>query len=158
MSRRSVPGQAQQGGAVLIVVLIVLLVVSMLVLAGHNDALLEVRMASNTADSEVALQAAEAGLRKGERVVIDGFLDGTLYDLKGTYISDIYEGFEGVSRNPDYTVTVMSTLRTSTEVGMPVDDEGALARVDAMGYGAQRDDDNDPIAVSHLRSTVVVEE
>jgi len=55
-----------QSGAVLFVGLMMLLVMSLIAITGMQGATLEERMAGNSRDSMVALQAAEAALQAGE--------------------------------------------------------------------------------------------
>lgn len=56
----------KQSGAVLFVGLMMLLVMSLIAVTGMQGATLEERMAGNSRDSMVALQAAEAALQAGE--------------------------------------------------------------------------------------------
>jgi type IV pilus assembly protein PilX len=61
-------GIRHQRGATLIVALILLLLMSLLAASSLRSTLLQERMSSNTYDHDLAFQAAEAGLRMGERV------------------------------------------------------------------------------------------
>lgn len=62
----------RQSGAALVVVLMLLLVVTLLGLASMRGAILQERMAANTAARGMAFQAAEAGLRQAEIIARDG--------------------------------------------------------------------------------------
>lgn len=57
----------RQRGVVLVVALIMLLVMTLLAVGAMRSSNLEERMAGNSQDASVALQAAEAALREGER-------------------------------------------------------------------------------------------
>jgi type IV pilus assembly protein PilX len=63
--------QARQRGAVLVVSLLLLLVMSVLALAASQATRMQERMAGNSRDYDLALQSAEAGLRKAERLIDD---------------------------------------------------------------------------------------
>ena len=64
----------EQSGAALIVVLLLLLVVTLLGLASMRGAIMQERMAANTAARGVAFQVAEAGLRQAEILARDATL------------------------------------------------------------------------------------
>lgn len=59
-------GLQHQAGTVLVVALIVLLLVTILGLAGMRDSIMQERMSGNMLDRNLAFQAAEAALRRGE--------------------------------------------------------------------------------------------
>lgn len=61
-----------QSGAALPVVLLLLLIVTLLGIASMRGAIMQERMASNTAARSMAFQVAEAGLRQAELIVRDG--------------------------------------------------------------------------------------
>lgn len=61
-----------QSGAALLVVLLLLLIVTLLGIASMRGAIMQERMASNTAARGMAFQVAEAGLRQAEIIVRDG--------------------------------------------------------------------------------------
>jgi type IV pilus assembly protein PilX len=61
----------RQRGAVLVVSLLLLLVMTVLALGTSQATRMQERMAGNSRDHSLALQAAEAGLRAGERLVDD---------------------------------------------------------------------------------------
>lgn len=59
----------RQHGAVLVVSLLLLLVMTVLALGASQSTRLQERMAGSTRNQDLAFQAAEAGLRAGERLV-----------------------------------------------------------------------------------------
>lgn len=61
----------QQSGAVLVVSMLLLLVVTVLALGASQSTRLQERMAGSQRNYDLAFQAAEAGLRAGERMVDD---------------------------------------------------------------------------------------
>lgn len=63
------PSPRQQSGAVLIVSMLLLLVVTVLALGASQSTRLQERMAGSQRNYDLAFQAAEAGLRAGERMV-----------------------------------------------------------------------------------------
>lgn len=150
----------QQKGAVLIVALIMLLLLTVIGLSSMRGTSLQENMAGNMRDSNLALQASEAALRKGEEEVIDMFTEGTLAVLETTNITGNYDDFVGSSKEPEYKITLLAKIRTSTEAGAPIDDEGALVRVESDGYGLNVDNATPPAPTSHtqLRSTFLVEQ
>lgn len=147
-----------QQGAVLIVALIMLLLLTIIGLSSMRGTVLQENMAGNMRDSNLALQASEAALRKGEQVVIDKFLAGTLATLDASALSATYTSFPGTAQIPDYKITQLAKLRTSTEAGAAIEDEGAVVRVDAIGYGLNTNTDNTPSSRIQLRSTFLVEQ
>lgn len=66
-----VPSLQQQRGAVLIVSMLLLLVVTVLALGASQSTRLQERMVGSQRNYDLALQAAEAGLRAGERMIGD---------------------------------------------------------------------------------------
>lgn len=64
----------QQRGVVLILALTLLLVLTVVAVASMNTSGLEQKMTTNMRDRQIALQAAEAALREGERFVEDNNL------------------------------------------------------------------------------------
>jgi type IV pilus assembly protein PilX len=147
-----------QQGAVLIIALIMLLLLTIIGLSSMRGTSLQESMAGNMRDSNLALQAGEAALREGEKVVNDKFLNNTLSTLEAAPLSGAYGSFPGVSANPEYKITLLAKLRTSTEAGVPVDEEGALVRVEADGYGVSTNIDNSATSRAQLRSTFLVEQ
>ena len=73
-----------QKGAVLFVGLIMLLIMSLIAITSMQGSTLEVRMASNTKDSLVALQTAEAALRAAENLLASGTLSLADFDTNGS--------------------------------------------------------------------------
>jgi type IV pilus assembly protein PilX len=65
---------ARQEGAVLVVSLLLLLIMTLLALGASQSTKLQERMAGNQRDMELALQSAEAGLRKAEEVLAPGHI------------------------------------------------------------------------------------
>lgn len=147
-----------QRGAVLVVALVMLLLLTIIGLASIRGTTLQENMAGNLRESSLSLQAAEAALRKGEKTILDKFIDNSFHDLEINDIEDVYAGFEGVIASPEYRIILLAKLRTSTEVGVPIDDEGALVRVEGTGYGLTQRPDDSPTTQTHLRSTFLVEQ
>ncbi|MGG2395980.1 PilX N-terminal domain-containing pilus assembly protein [Pseudomonas sp. SH1-B] len=147
-----------QRGAVLIVALIMLLLLTIIGLSSMRGTSLQENMASNMRDSNLSLQASEAALRKGEEEVTSKFLDGTLSSLETADLTGSYDDFPGTSKDPEYTITLLAKIRTSTEAGAPIDEEGAIVRVESDGYGLNVNDDNAPTSQTQLRSTFLVEQ
>lgn len=152
------PVVSQQRGAVLIVALIMLLLLTIIGLSSMRGTSLQENMAGNMRDSNLALQASEAALRKGEEEVITRFTAGTLNILETANIADNYDDFPGASKDPEYNIVLLAKIRTSTEAGAPIDDEGALVRVESDGYGASVNSADEPSSHIRLRSTVLVEQ
>jgi len=103
-------GHASQRGAVLLVALIMLLLLTILGIAAMRDTNLQEKMAGNMRDHNLALQAAEAGLRFAEQSIkdqYDNLVSDTLYPVNDP-TPDVVEfnGFTGdVAAKPSYTVT-----------------------------------------------------
>lgn len=152
------PAASREKGAVLIVALVMLLLLTIIGLSSMRGTSLQENMAGNMRDSNLALQASEAALRKGEEEVTKGFIAGTLGDLETSNLTDSYDDFPGVSKDPEYKVVLLAKIRTSTEAGAPIEDEGALVRVESDGYGANIGNDNEPSSHIQLRSTFLVEQ
>ena len=74
----------KQNGAVLFVGLMMLLVMSLIAITSMQGSTLELRMSTNTKDSLVALQTAEAALRAGENLLASGTLNLANFDTDGT--------------------------------------------------------------------------
>lgn len=149
---------SKQQGAVLIVALIMLLLLTIIGLSSMRGTSLQESMAGNMRDANLALQASEAALRKGEETVTDKFLKGTLTTLEAAPQTGTYTGFSGAAKTPDYKITLLAKIRTSTEAGAPIDDEGAIVRVESDGYGLNTNSDNAPSSKTQLRSTFLVEQ
>lgn len=147
-----------QQGAILIVALIMLLLVTIIGLASMRGTSLQERMAGNLRDQELALQAAEAALRKGEARVISKFEANTLSTLAAADENGSYADFPGTAKEPTYTLRQLAILQTSTEVGVPTGEEGSIVRITATGYGMAKDDTNTPSTTSELSSAFLVEQ
>ncbi len=91
---------SKQGGAVLIVALVLLLVLTILGTAGIQNTLITERMSGNYHDIAVAFESAEAGLRSGERLLVDA----------STHAALLFDGTDGSWRVPE--------LGTSVEFGV----------------------------------------
>lgn len=147
-----------QRGATLIIAMVMLLLLTIIGLSSMRGTSLQESMAGNMRDSSLAQHAAEAALRQGEGVVAEKFLNNTLTTLEAAPQTGTYDGFSGVAEVPAYRVTLLATLRTSTEAGAAIDDEGALVRVEGDGYGMQLDQNGDVISHVELRSVFLVEQ
>ena len=147
-----------QRGATLIIALIMLLLLTIIGLSSMRGPSLQESMAGNMRDSHLALQAAEAALRQGENVVNKKFMTNTLDALSSTPLAGTYNKFPGVATAPAYSITLLAKLRTDTEAGMPIDDQGALVRVEADGYGMALNSDNSAASKIKLRSVFLVEQ
>jgi len=149
---------SRERGAVLIVALVMLLLLTVIGLSSMRGTSLQENMAGNMRDSNLALQASEAALRKGEEEVTKRFVAGTLGTLETSNLADSYDDFPDSSKDPEYKVVLLAKIRTSTEAGAPIEDEGALVRVESDGYGANISNDDKPSSHIQLRSTFLVEQ
>lgn len=70
------PNIASQKGVVLIVALVILMAMTIISISSMSTSTLEEKMSSNLKDREIAFQAAEAGLRRGESLVQAGIDSG----------------------------------------------------------------------------------
>lgn len=148
----------EQRGAVLVVALIMLLLLTVIGLGSMRGTSFQENMASNFREGTISFQSAEAVLRKGEEILHEKFLNNSFHTLEVADEAGTYSGYDGVAKAPDYTLVLLAKLRTSTEAGVPIDDEGALVRVEGAGYGASIRQDNSPASVTRLRSTYLVEQ
>ncbi|MGA9851438.1 MAG: PilX N-terminal domain-containing pilus assembly protein [Gammaproteobacteria bacterium] len=89
-NQSSISPPAAQHGFVLVVALILLLVLTLLGLAAAQSTSLEERMSGNARNQDMALQAAEAGLRAGESCLNAGLSVCSNFggDTGGTYLFD----------------------------------------------------------------------
>ena len=147
-----------QRGAILIIAMVMLLLLTIIGLSSMRGTSLQESMAGNIRDSSLALQAAEAALRQGEGVASDKFINNTLGTLDAASQDGTYSNFPGVATAPVYSLTLLAKLRTSTEAGTAVDDEGALVRIEADGYGMALNSDNSAASKIQLRSVYLVEQ
>jgi type IV pilus assembly protein PilX len=121
--------KGRQSGAVLAVSLLLLLVLSILAVSMSQTARMQERMAGNVRDSDVAFQAAEAGLRGGE-----DFIDSspTAPITCATPISqadcDVYE--PGALETTDLRTDDTFWSASSYEYGVDGTDEIASAHED----------------------------
>ncbi|MCY3819960.1 MAG: PilX N-terminal domain-containing pilus assembly protein [Gammaproteobacteria bacterium] len=76
-------GRARRGGIALFVCLVVLLALGVAGVSASQTVSLEVRMARNGHDGQLALQAAESALREGERLVASTGFDPSAPGLYG---------------------------------------------------------------------------
>lgn len=151
--------KARQNGAVLFVALIMLLLLTIIGLTSIRGTSLQEGMAGNLREVNLSFQAAEAGLRAGEQLAHNKFLDGSLELLQPMQkISGTYSGLADLAAQPAYSVTKLAGLRTSTEAGVSIMDEGVLVRIDSSGAGIALDSNSNPATVTELRSTYLVEE
>ncbi len=157
MNRITMNRNSQQG-AILIVALIMLLLVTIIGLASIRGTSLQERMAGNLRDQELALQAAEAALRQGESIVVSKFEANTLNTLATADQAGTYSSFPGVAKDPTYVLKQLATLKTSTEAGVPTDEEGLIVRIQSVGYGLAQDAANTPSSTSELSSVFLVEQ
>ncbi|MDE0224206.1 MAG: PilX N-terminal domain-containing pilus assembly protein [Gammaproteobacteria bacterium] len=82
---RAAPGgRARRDGIALFVCLVVLLALGVAAVSASQTVSLEVRMARNGHDGQLALQAAEAALREGERLVASTGFDPSAPGLYGS--------------------------------------------------------------------------
>ena len=142
----------------MIVALIMLLLLTIIGLSSMRGTSLQENMAGNMRDGNLALQASEAALRKAEEVVVTKFLAGSLNTLETAAQTGTYADFPGTAQIPEYEITLLAKIRTSTEAGAPIDDEGALVRVESDSYGRNTTTDNIPRAHTQLRAAFLVEQ
>lgn len=147
-----------QRGAILVIALFMLLLLTIIGLSSMRGTALQESMAGNMRDSSLALQAAEAALRQGEGVVTEKFINNTLSTLDAGPETGTYSTFPDVATVPAYSLTLLAKLRTSTEAGTAIDDEGALVRVEADGYGTALNSDDSVASTIKLRSVFLVEQ
>ena len=141
----------RQAGVALITGLIFMVVLTLLALAAMRTTTLEERMAGNARDRDMALQSAEAALRAGGQVVLDGtfpaFALGTAHTPRiaagtlNTYWQDTHLWATqsvaawqpaGTGAAPQYVIERMSA--TTALVFGVVSDDGVY-RVTARGVG-----------------------
>jgi len=78
-ARHIIAGSARQAGMSLFPAMMFLLVLTVLGVSTMNSTLLQEKMTSNTKDSNVAFQAAEAGLRDAEADVTKNITSATTF-------------------------------------------------------------------------------
>lgn len=77
--RSSTPSRARQSGMSLFPALMFLLVLAVIGVSALNSTLMQEKMVSNIKDSNLAFQAAEAGLRDGEADIVLNITAGTAF-------------------------------------------------------------------------------
>lgn len=149
----------KQGGAALLIALIMLLVLTVIGLTSMRGTSLQESMAGNLREVSLSFQAAEAGLRAGEDLASSKFLDGSLELLQPMQkVIGTYSGLADLAEQPKFSITKLAGLRTSTEAGVSIMDEGVLVRIDSSGAGIALDSNSNPATVTELRSTYLVEQ
>lgn len=151
--KKNFTGIRQQGGAVLLVALVMLLLLTLISLSSMRGAALQENMASNLREGNVTFQAAEAGLRAGEKDAYNKFMKDS---LDYTRVTGDYTGMTDLAEVPKYAFIKLADIRTSTEIGAP--DEGAFVLIESVGSGYSLDKDDKPNTRTELRSTYLVEE
>lgn len=146
-----------QRGSVLLIALIMLLLLTMIGLASMRDTSLQEAMAGNTRDSSLALQAAEAALRKGEAAASAL----TLSELNALETTDITADYDtslaGTATPPNYVIRPFAKITTSTDLNEMENPDAILVKVEATGYGASVNSSSAPISQSQLRTIYKVE-
>lgn len=150
--------QKTQGGAVLVVALIMLLLLTIIGIGSMRGTSFQENMASNFREGNISFQSAEAALRKGEEVLSQKFIDNSFHTLEVADETGTHADYTGLAASPEYTLILLAKLRTSTEAGVPIDDEGALVRVEGEGYGVSIRSDDSPASITRLRSTFLIEQ
>lgn len=151
MNRLTLNSRRQQQGAVLLVALVMLLLLTLIGVASMRGTSLQENMASNLKDANVAFQAAEAGLRAGERKAEELYLTmkdkDVGYEVDGKHSSDLGLGSD---KQPDYKITLLFK-----DEGPEIPSTGVrslLVRVDAWGEGVTVDSSGEPNVRTQLRS------
>ena len=151
--------QQQQKGAVLIVGLIMLFVMTLISVSSMTSSVLETRMSTNFRDRQVAFQAAEAALRRGERLTASNivktsystactnglcladlqdsgiypeyWLDDTIWNTAGKHITYTVDGTVTPAK---IIIEYMGKKVSDWSVGAQVTDP-IIYRITALGYG-----------------------
>ena len=151
---------SQQKGAVLIVGLIMLFVMTLISVSSISTSVLETRMSTNYRDRQVAFQAAEAALRRGERITAlhtvkadfdtsctgglceSDLLDSTVltrYWLDSTIWSDASKHITfpvaGSATDAKIIIEYMGQQISDLTNGNPQVNDPIIYRVTALGYG-----------------------
>ena len=143
-----------QQGAILVMALFMLLLMTIVGISSMRNTSLEETMAGNLRESNISLQAAEAALRAGEKVVTDKLVSNSLETLDDNPETGTYRGFTGLSNNPTYRISLIALQRTSTAAGEPTaGNEGAIVREEATGYGVSKNSNASSTSTTNLRST-----
>ncbi len=138
----------RQQGAVLVVSLLLLLVLTVLALTASQSTRLQERMAGNARDTDLAFQAAEAGLREAEARLdtlaaanggrptdcgpdqncdvrqrsvdyIDFARDDDWWSTNGLEYGGDEQQISGIVRDPEYHTEVWAEVRDTLTVGRP---------------------------------------
>ena len=143
-----------------------LLLLTIIGMASMRGTSLQENMAGNLRESNLSFQAAEAGLRAGEQFagsLFPGILQDDLSDgdmESGNYSS----GFSDAASPPRFEMTRIAGLSGAdltgwdTSIGVPQYDGGVLVRIDSFGTGATRNESNQPVVETQLRSTYLLVE
>lgn len=146
-----------QRGAILIIVLVMLVLLTLIGTAGMRTTSLQENMASNLREDTLSFEAAEAALRSGENDVSSRYLNNTLNNLEANSITGTINSITNTAEQPSFEIHLVAQIKTSTEAGIPIDDEGMLVRVEANGSGIARDSNAAAISRTTLQSTFLVE-
>jgi len=133
---------ATQNGAALFVSLIMLLLITLLAVSSMQSSIVQEKMTANQYDSQIAFQAAEAALRRGELLrqgqagfvslpigpapAANKFLDNTLW--QATAIQVALPAGSGVAKAPEVV---------TEELDFDSNNNTSRIRVTARGYGAR---------------------
>lgn len=125
----------RQSGVVLILALTLLLVLTVVAVASMNTSGLEQKMTTNMRDRQIALQAAEAALREGERFVEDNTLLEASFNSTCTNGQCLCPFDDCVDYWTDTTVNVWSTAgRHKVYSGDQLGSAPALYIIEFMGH------------------------
>lgn len=150
MKQRSITLHAQQG-VVLVITLIMLLLLTIIGVTSMRSSSLQENMARNFRENILAFQAAEAALKSGEQRSVALYLD-----IDENIVTGENDRFNQTADKPVYELKMLANIKTSTEVGVPEDDEGKLVQVIGTGFGVTTSN-NTPISTTQLQSTYLIE-
>lgn len=142
----------KQKGATLIIALIMLLLLTIIGMASISDTNLQEKMAGNLRDKNIAFQAAESALRKGEDSFKDKFVTLTsITDYSEAQASTTFSAFktEYNQSKPTYTVTKIKpampplvaetpgggSIETDLGTTAPKYEPPILIKITSIGYG-----------------------
>lgn len=150
MNRLTLNSKRQQQGAVLLVALVMLLLLTLIGVASMRGTSLQENMASNLRDSNTSFQAAEAGLRAGERRAEELYYTLTDQDVgfteAGEHASDL-----GLASEPRYQITLLAKEQRDRD-SHGSDIASVVVRIDAWGGGLAVDGAGQPVITTQLRS------
>lgn len=143
----------RQEGVVLLLGLIMLLLISIVSMAAIRGSGLQESMAGNMRDRNLALQAAEAGLRDGERLLsdatlppFDGSRPGYYQDMDGSKTSGFWSDYdwddsetssinlEWVAEQPRLVIEEVTYTVVAGSEGSAIDFSSQLNAEDALLY------------------------